>query len=73
MANGASDSQLSAVEYGGDVLTLEEVAEMTRAPLSTVRFWARTGRLRSYRPGRRRLVFRIDLLKFIRGDGVNQP
>jgi excisionase family DNA binding protein len=46
-------------------LLLEEVAEETRTPLSTVRHWIATGKLASVRPGRRRLVRRIDLEAFL--------
>jgi excisionase family DNA binding protein len=49
----------------GDLLILEEVAELTRAKLETVRFWIKCGRLRSLRPGRRRLVRRQDLEAFL--------
>ena len=49
----------------GDLLILEEVAELTRAKLETVRFWIKQGRLRSLRPGRRRLVRRQDLEAFL--------
>jgi len=48
-----------------DVLTLAEVASAMRAPLSTVRLWCSSGRLRSFRPGKRRLVRREDLAAFI--------
>jgi excisionase family DNA binding protein len=49
----------------GDLLILEEVAELTRARLETVRAWIKQGRLRSIRPGRRRLVRRQDLEAFL--------
>lgn len=49
----------------GDLLILEEVAELTRAKLETVRFWIKQGKLRSIRPGRRRLVRRQDLEAFL--------
>lgn len=48
-------------------LLVEEVAEETRSPVSTVRHWIATGRLASVRPGRRRLVHRADLAAFIAG------
>lgn len=38
------------------LLTIPEVAEMTRAPESSVREWIRQKRLRSVKPGRRLLV-----------------
>lgn len=46
-------------------LLLKEVAEETRTPLSTVRHWIATGKLPSVRPGRRRLVRRVDLDAFL--------
>jgi excisionase family DNA binding protein len=48
-----------------DNLTIEEVARELRAPLSSVRQWIRTGKLRSFRPGKRRLVRRVDIEAFI--------
>lgn len=46
-------------------LTLVEVAEISRAPLQSVRHWIAEGRLASIRPGRLRLVRRVDLAKFL--------
>jgi len=46
-------------------LLLNEIAEETRTPLSTVRHWIATGKLPSVRPGRRRLVRRVDLDAFL--------
>jgi excisionase family DNA binding protein len=46
-------------------LLLEEIAEETRTPLSTVRHWVAQGKLPSVRPGRRRLVRRVDLDAFM--------
>lgn len=46
-------------------LLLTEIAEETRTPLSTVRHWIATGKLPSVRPGRRRLVRRVDLDAFL--------
>jgi excisionase family DNA binding protein len=51
-----------------DLLQLEEVAQLARASVSTVRHWIRSGRLRSVRPGRRRLVPRADLDAFLARD-----
>jgi excisionase family DNA binding protein len=48
-----------------DLLFLEEVAELTRARMSCVRFWVRTGKLPSLRPGRRVMVRRSALEKFL--------
>lgn len=50
---------------GNDFLLLAEVARITRAPVSSVRFWVATGRLPSIRPARRRLVRRSDLERFL--------
>jgi excisionase family DNA binding protein len=60
-----------------ELLTLVEVSEETRAPLSAVRLWVRTGKLASLRPGRRVLVRREVLEKFLtdserRGTGGGQ-
>jgi len=44
---------------------LDEVARRCRAPLSSVRHWVRTGKLASIRPGRRRLVARSELERFL--------
>jgi excisionase family DNA binding protein len=46
-------------------LFIEEIAEETRTPPSTVRHWIATGKLASVRPGRRRLVRRSDLDAFL--------
>ena len=46
-------------------LTLGEVAEITRAPMSTVYHWCGAEKLRSFRVGKRRLVREDDLAKFI--------
>ena len=47
------------------LLLLEEVARELRAPISSVRHWIATGKLKSVRPGRRRLVRREDLDRFL--------
>lgn len=47
------------------VLVLEEVAAYLRVSVSTVRFWIREGKLRSARPGRRRIVHVHDLKAFL--------
>jgi excisionase family DNA binding protein len=49
-----------------DLLFLEEVAELTRTRMSCVRFWVRTGKLPSLRPGRRVMVRRSAVEKFLR-------
>jgi len=46
-------------------LLLTEVAEEARVPVSTVRHWIVTGKLVSFRLGRRRLVRRTDLDAFV--------
>jgi excisionase family DNA binding protein len=48
-----------------ELLYLEEVAEITRTPVSCVRFWVRTGKLASLKPGRRVLIRRATLEKFL--------
>jgi excisionase family DNA binding protein len=52
-----------------EFLFLEEVASETRTPLSTVRYWILIGKLPSLRPGRRRLVRRTDLERFLVASG----
>jgi excisionase family DNA binding protein len=46
---------------------IEEVAVIARAPVSSVRYWIASGKLKSSRPGRRRLVTEVDLDRFLRG------
>ena len=53
---------ISAHEF----LFVEEVAQLCRAPVGTVRGWLRERRLPSFRLGRRRLVRREDLDHFLR-------
>jgi excisionase family DNA binding protein len=52
-------------DKGHEFLLLDEVARECRAPLSSVRYWVATGLLHSIRPGRRRLVSREDLERFL--------
>lgn len=47
------------------LLLIEEVADICRTSPSTVRFWIKTGRLRSLRPGRRRLIAATELQRFL--------
>jgi excisionase family DNA binding protein len=47
------------------LLLLEEVAAEARASIHSVRLWIRLGKLASVRPGRRRLVHRDDLDRFL--------
>lgn len=49
----------------GELLQLEEVAKLARVSVSSVRHWIKTGRLASIRPGRRRLVWRDELTRFL--------
>jgi len=48
-------------------LTIAEVADVMRASISSVRAWVASGRLNTTRPGRRRLVPRTELQRFIAG------
>jgi excisionase family DNA binding protein len=48
-----------------DLLRLDEVAQIARVSVSTVRHWIKVGRLVSVRPGRRRLVRRAELERFL--------
>jgi excisionase family DNA binding protein len=49
----------------GDLLLLDEVAQIARVSVETVRYWIKQGKLRSIRPGRRRLIRRQDLETFL--------
>lgn len=54
-------------------LLLSEAAELARVSIDTARYWVRTGKLASVRPGRRRLVRRDVLEAFLeRGSMVEQ-
>lgn len=53
------------LEGSAEFLTLPEAAAIVRAPLASVRYWAASGRLVTFRPGRRVLVGRADLDAFI--------
>jgi excisionase family DNA binding protein len=48
-----------------DVYQLPDIARICLASMSTVRHWVATGRLKSIKPGRRRLVLRADLERFL--------
>ncbi|MBI2894487.1 MAG: helix-turn-helix domain-containing protein [Deltaproteobacteria bacterium] len=54
-----------ADSFKSEFLFLPEVAAILRAPLSSVRYWVATRRLKSVRPARRRLVRRKDLEEFL--------
>jgi excisionase family DNA binding protein len=56
------------MESPGDLLLLEEVAKFARVSTDTVRFWIRSGKLPSVRPGRRRMVARGVLERFLSQD-----
>jgi excisionase family DNA binding protein len=47
-------------------LTIEECAVEARISLSSLRHWLRVGKLKSIRPGRRRLIERIEFEAFLR-------
>jgi len=50
----------------GDLLLIEEVAQIARVSVETVRFWLRNPkRLPSIRPGRRRMIRREHLEAFL--------
>ena len=51
-----------------DYLLLDEVAELARVSVDTVRFWIRAHKLASVRPGRRRMVRREVLDAFLEQD-----
>jgi excisionase family DNA binding protein len=51
-----------------DFLLLDEVAELARVSVDTVRFWIRAGKLASVRPGRRRMVRYAVLEAFLQQD-----
>lgn len=46
-------------------LTIEECAQEARVSVSTVRYWVQLGKLASLRPGRRRLIERIEFERFL--------
>lgn len=56
-----------------ELLWIEEVADACRASVGTVRHWIRTKRLPSLRLGRRRLVRREDLDRFLRSAATEGP
>jgi hypothetical protein len=53
-------------------MLLSEVATEARVSISSVRHWLRTGRLRSVRPARRRLVRLQDFERFLAGLALPQ-
>jgi excisionase family DNA binding protein len=50
---------------GDRLLTLVEVAEVTRATAPTVRHWITVGKLKAVKPGRHLLVWRSELDRFL--------
>lgn len=56
---------MSSFRIKSPLLTLVECAEIARTPLSSIRAWCASGKLRSVRPGRRRLVLAADLAEFL--------
>jgi excisionase family DNA binding protein len=55
----------------GDLLQLIEVARLARVSVSSVRFWIKSGRLASIRPGKRRLVRRAEFERFLERQEVH--
>ncbi|MDD9946971.1 MAG: helix-turn-helix domain-containing protein [Myxococcales bacterium] len=55
------------------LLLLSEVAAYTRAPVSSVRHWVRTGQLASLKVGKRHLVKQTDLKRFLDERRVHPP
>ena len=55
-----------------EFLFIEEVAQRFRVPTSTVRHWLVTRKLRSVRPGRRRLIHRDELKRFCESLGAGE-
>jgi excisionase family DNA binding protein len=60
-----------------EYLTLASAAEFADTPVPTLRHWISRGKLKGYRPGRRVLVEKRDLVRFLRSRGtgrkVEQP
>jgi len=49
----------------GDLLLVEEVAEIARVSVETVRYWLKQAKIESIRPGRRRMIRREHLETFL--------
>ena len=49
---------------------IDEIANMLGVPIGTVRDWVLKRKIRSYRPGRRRLIYRDDFLRFMRASAA---
>lgn len=56
---------MSSTTIKSPLLTLAQCAAIAQTPLSSIRFWCATGKLKSVRPGRLRLVRRSDLAEFL--------
>jgi excisionase family DNA binding protein len=61
----AAEAGLSQEGTLDRLMTLEEVAKQCRTSVSTIRHWIRTKRLRSLRPGRRRMVYLAEVVKLL--------
>jgi excisionase family DNA binding protein len=48
-------------------LLIDEAAVIARVSPATIRYWIATKRLKSVRPGRRRMIREDDLLAFLEG------
>jgi len=46
-------------------MLLPEAAALVNVPVETLRYWVKKGRLRSYKPGRRVMVLRRDLVELV--------
>ena len=51
-------------------LLIDEAAAIARTSPNTIRYWIQSGRLRSARPGRRRLIAERDLLALLNDDAA---
>jgi excisionase family DNA binding protein len=49
----------------GDLLLIEEVAQIARVSVETVRYWLKQAKIESIRPGRRRMIRREHLETFL--------
>jgi excisionase family DNA binding protein len=49
----------------GDLLLVEEVAQIARVSVETVRYWLKKSKMPSIRPGRRRMIRREHLETFL--------
>jgi len=64
---------MSAPDARPKLLTVETIAELTHTPVSSVRWWLDCGKLRYYKPGRRRLVAESDLWAFVESTASTAP